>query len=341
VNSFDFTVDRQLRVVAISRDLEKTRLDSTEALLGLPYHEVLPLIFHDGAEAVRQVILRGQPVTLKNHRFACCHQPLNADIDISPLLDGVGRTTGARVNITLHEGCSLDGRDKKFQHLIDIGKHAAILSHGVRNPLNAIKGAVVYLKNRYRQEATLLEFAAIMEDEISRLDRFITDFLSASLGDAEKETTDLNALLKRLEVLTIMQAQAAGVEVLFCYGEVAPLLLSPFHVEQAILNVLNNALHVLSPGGKITVESRVETRDGRPFCVVEVRDDGPGMRDRSGEGYSAPLEDTARAQGKGFGLFITREVLQGHGGMLEVRSGEGMGTTVRLCFPQERREDAR
>lgn len=341
MNSFDFTVDRQLRVVAISRDLEKARIDSTEALLGLPYHEVLPLIFHDGAEAVRQVILSGQSVTLKNHRFACCHQPLNADIDISPLLDGAGRTTGARVNITLHEGCSLDDRYKKFQHLIDIGKHAAILSHGVRNPLNAIKGAVVYLKNRYQQEATLLEFAAIMEEEISRLDRFITDFLSASLGDAEKETTDLNALLKRLEVLTIMQAQAAGVEVQFRYGEIAPLRLSPFHVEQAILNVLNNALHALTPGGKITVESRVETRDGRPFCVVEVTDDGPGIRDRSGAGYSAPLEETARARGKGFGLFITREVLQGHGGMLEVRSGEDMGTIVRLCFPQKSREGAR
>jgi two-component system nitrogen regulation sensor histidine kinase GlnL len=341
VNSFYFTVDLQLRVVSISRELEKARTNSSQPLLGLPYHEVLPLIFHDGAEAVRQVVLSGQPLTLKNYRFACCHQPLNADIDISPILDGAGRTTGARVSLTPIEGCILDARLKKSQHLIDIGKHAAILSHGVRNPLNAIKGAVVYLKNRYRHETTLLEFAAIMEEEISRLDRFITDFLSASLGDAEKETTDLNNLIRRLEVLTIMQAKAAGVEVLFRYGEVAPLQLSPFHVEQAILNVLNNALHALPPGGKITVESRVETRGGRLFCVVEITDDGPGIRDRSGEGYSAPLEETARAKGKGFGLFITREVLQGHGGMLEVRSGEEMGTTVRLCFPQEGREDAR
>jgi two-component system nitrogen regulation sensor histidine kinase GlnL len=334
-------VDLQLRVVAINKELEKARTQSSEPLLGLPYYEVLPLIYHDGADAVRQVVLSGAPLTLKNHRFACCLQPIDADIEIRPLLDDAGLTTGAKVNVMLIEGCSLDARLKKSQHLIDIGTHAASLSHGVRNPLNAIKGAVVYLKNRYQHETTLLEFAAIMEEEISRLDRFITDFLSASLGDAEKETTDLNALLRRLEILTIMQAKAAGIEVLFRYGEVAPLQLSPFQVEQAILNVLNNALHVLSPGGKISVESRAETRGGRPFCVVEVTDNGPGIRDRSGEGYTAPLEDTARAQGKGFGLFITREVLQGHGGTLEVRSGEEMGTTVRLCFPQESREDAR
>jgi two-component system nitrogen regulation sensor histidine kinase GlnL len=341
VNSFDFTVDRQLRVVAISRELEKTRANSSEPLLGLPYNQVLPLIFYEGAEAIRQVVLSGVPLTLKNYRFACWHQPLDADIDFTPILDNAGVAAGARVSVTLLEGCSLDARLKKSQHLIDIGMHAASLSHGVRNPLNAIKGAVVYLKNRYQHETTLLEFAAIMEEEISRLDRFITDFLSASLGDAEKETTDLNALLRRLELLTIMQAKAAGIEIQFQYGEVAQLQLSPFQVEQAILNVLNNALHALSSGGKITVESRMETRGGRLFCVVEVTDDGPGIRDRSGEGYSAPLEETARAQGKGFGLFITREVMQGHGGMLEVRSGEEVGTTVRLCFPQESRKEAR
>lgn len=336
---FNFTVDRQLRVVATSRELENARTQSSEPLLGLPYYEILPPIFHDGAEVVRQVVLSGTPLTLKDHRFACCHQAFDADIEIRPVPEGAASPAGAEVSIALHEGCTLDARLKKSQHLIDIGKHAAILSHGVRNPLNAIKGAVVYLKNRYRHETTLLEFAAIMEEEISRLDRFITEFLSDSLGDAEKETTDLNALLKRLEILTTLQAQAAGVEILFRCGEVAPLQLSPFRVEEAILNVLNNALQVLPPGGKVTVESRIETRGGRPFCVVEVADNGPGIRDRSGEGYSAPREETARARGKGFGLFITREVLQGHGGMLEVRSGEETGTTVRLCFPLDSRED--
>jgi two-component system, NtrC family, nitrogen regulation sensor histidine kinase GlnL len=341
VNSFNFTVDRQLRVVATSRELKDARTQSSEPLLGLPYYEILPPIFHDGAEVVRQVVLSGTPLTLKNHRFACCHQSFDADIEIRPVPEGAASPEGAEVSIAFHEGCTLDARLKKSQHLIDIGKQAATLSHGVRNPLNAIKGAVVYLKNRYRHETTLLEFAAIMEEEISRLDRFITEFLSASLGEAEKETTDLNALLKRLEILTTMQAQAAGVEILFRYGEVAPLQLSPFHVEQAILNVLNNALQALSQGGKIIVESRVEARGGRPFCVVDITDNGPGIRDRSGEGYSAPQKDTARARGKGFGLFITREVLQGHGGMLEVRSGEETGTTVRLCFPQEITEDGR
>ena len=74
---------------------------------------------------------------------------------------------------------------------------------------------------------------------------------------------------------------------------------------------------------------RLGTRD----MLVEVADNGPGIRDRSIEGCSTHLEGSARKKGKGFGLFIAREVLQGHGGLLEVRSEQGVGTTVRLYFP--------
>lgn len=337
----EFSVDRELRIVECGRDLETARLGSTAGLLGTLYFEVLPRIFWEGSDAVAAVVDSGRPLSLSRYSFSCLFECFEADVEIFPLKSDSARPEGARVIIRTTEGCTSRNLLRRSQSLIDIGKNAAILSHGVRNPLNAIKGAVVYLKNRFSHEATLLEFTQIMEEEISRLDRFITAFLSGSAGEPEKRTTDLNDLLKRIESLTSLQAQAAGVKVLFRYGEVAPLQLSPFQVEQAILNVLNNALHVLSPGGMITVESKVETRDGRPFCVVEVTDDGPGIRSRPGEGFSAPLEDTARAHGKGFGLFITREVLQSHGGMLEVRSGEDMGTTVRLCFPRESREGAR
>jgi two-component system nitrogen regulation sensor histidine kinase GlnL len=333
VNSFDFTVDRQLRVVGINRGLEKARTDSSEPFLGHLYHDVLPLIFHNGAEAVGQVVLNGQPLTLKDQRVACWHQPSQADIDISPLLDGAGKTTGARVNITLREGCSLVAHLKKSQHLIEIGKNAAILSHGVRNPLNAIKGAVVYLKNRYSQEATLLEFTRIMEEEISQLDRFITGFLSGSAGEAEKRSADLNELLKKIEKLISLQAGTSGIELAFRYGKTLPMKIDPFQIEHAILNVINNALNALSPGGKIRVESRAEVTKGASFMVVEISDNGPGISGGTDENYLSPLQESARSRGKGFGLFITREILQHHGGMLELTSRKNQGTTVRLVLP--------
>ncbi len=69
------------------------------------------------------------------------------------------------------------------------------------------------------------------------------------------------------------------------------------------------------------------------FLVIEIEDDGPGMPDQVAEACVAPLAASAGGKGKGFGLFITREILQHHGGSVEIKTGNDRGTLVRLCLP--------
>jgi len=75
---------------------------------------------------------------------------------------------------------------------------ASSLAHGVRNPLNAIKGAVVYLREKYGHEKTLLEFSTIINDEINRLDNFVSNFLSAARGELRFVPTNLNDILETI-----------------------------------------------------------------------------------------------------------------------------------------------
>ena len=81
------------------------------------------------------------------------------------------------------------------------------------------------------------------------------------------------------------------------------------------------------------VESRYERRNGKGFVIVEIADNGPGMPERSADEFAAPREDMALAEGKGFGLFIAREVLQHHGGSLDIQSTRDQGTRVILLLP--------
>jgi len=106
-----------------------------------------------------------------------------------------------------------------------------------------------------------------------------------------------------------------------------------FQIEHAILNILNNAIHALPEGGQVSVESRFERRQGKSFVVVEIVDNGPGMPERLDDEYAVPREDMALAEGKGFGLFIAREVLQHHGGSLDIHSTRDQGTQVSLFLP--------
>jgi two-component system nitrogen regulation sensor histidine kinase GlnL len=321
----EFMVDTEQKILACTESLEGISANFSGDVRGLPYYEVLPRIFDGNYDAIFQVLKNGRPVFLKGYKFICFYESFEADITISPHKDDSGRISGAKVRISVPKGCSFANRLKNSQHLIDLGKTASMLAHGVRNPLNAIKGSVAYLKTKYGDETTFLEFAKIIEEEISSLDKFITGFLSTSFYDLERDVTDIGSLLKKLELVTFLQAQDAGIEISFRNNKVKPLKLNAFQVEHAFLNVINNAIKATPPGGKIVVESKMEERANGHFAVVEVSDDGPGMFESEKDAYSAPLKESASAKGKGFGLFITREIMQYHDGMLEIKSEKGKG----------------
>jgi two-component system nitrogen regulation sensor histidine kinase GlnL len=125
----------------------------------------------------------------------------------------------------------------------------------------------------------------------------------------------------------------SGVELVLDCGPVNPIRINPFQVEQAVLNLLNNAIAALPDGGRIRLGSNNCRRQARQFIAVEVADDGPGMAAAQIASLKDPASSPERGRERGFGLYITREVVQSHGGLMEIDSEPGMGTVVRLLFP--------
>jgi len=328
----EFTVNTALQLQSWNAALDGLPSREAAPLQGRYYYDLLPRICRDDHDVVAEVVNGGDALRFSGHRFPCFSGMVTADVVVEPVALRAER--GARVSITIHSFCEAVSTLQQCRHLVDLGKTASMLSHGVRNPLNAIKGAVVYLKNRYGNDANLLEFTGIMEDEITRLDQFISGFLSASATSFGRANSDINALLKKLEQFVALQARAAGITLIFNLGSAIPVLaINLFQVEHAILNVINNAIHALPKGGEICVTSCCEERAVGRFVVVEVADNGPGMSERRADDFHHLQVASAVTEGKGFGLFITREIMQQHGGALEIRSGHGQGTTVRLVFP--------
>lgn len=324
----EFSVDADLRVTTCTEFFWEGEVRRAAEMDGRLYHEVIPRIVFGDRDAVAGVIASGAPLHLENYRFCCIYDSIVSEVYIDPLCDEAGCTCGASVSIDFPCGCSYVNRLRHSQSLIDIGKSASMLAHGVRNPLNAIKGAVVYLKSRYGGDPTFLEFSGVIEQEIGNLDRFITSFLSSSYETLERLKTDLNELLCKAESVTALQTASSGVKVDFTLEGVLPVEVNPFQIDQAVMNVLNNALQAMPGGGAISVRS---TREGR-FARVEIADNGPGMPEGFVEEPDTPAAEGSR-KGRGFGLFIAREVLQSHGGSLEIRSEHGRGTRVVLLIP--------
>ncbi len=324
--AYIFSTDKELRITFWSEDLVRLTGKEAAQVRGRKYFEVLQPIFSDGKDALSLVLEEKKGRILKGYVFCCLLDHSTADIRISPAKGGAVRAV--KVTISNLSPCSFAVSFRHSQRFIDIGKNASTLAHGVRNPLNAIKGAVVYLSERYAAEPSFVEFAKIMNEEIARLDSFISKFLSTSISDEGFSPTDLNSLMKKLQSFTSLQAHVRNIKPAYEYGDIPPVMANAFQIEQAVLSVLNNAMDAMPSGGRLTVKTQRETHSG-DFVTIEISDTGSGMDGRRVDNPPNPR----MTKGKGFGLGITREVLQYHGGHLEILSDKGKGTTVRLCLP--------
>ena len=323
-----FSTDPELRLLSWQQGTEMLG-PATAALLGKKYYDLFPRIFIGERDALLVAAQRKRPVLFQAYSMPCLYSRLKTDIAIEPELSETGGVREIKVTVRPHAPCAAARKLDESQRFIDIGKVASTLAHGVRNPLNAIKGAVVYLRGKYEHEAPLIEFTKIMEEEISRLEGFISRFLSSSLSAGDRAETDVNALLRKIEVFIAFQLFTRNITSAFELAEVPPVLVNSFHVEQAVLNVVNNAIEAMQAGGRLTVRTSTEERGGRNYVVIAVIDTGPGMVDPE----IHALERSDRTAGKGFGLFISYEVLKYYNGHLNIESRKNEGTSVRLYLP--------
>ncbi|MEW6109460.1 MAG: ATP-binding protein [Nitrospirota bacterium] len=328
--SYSFSTNRQLCIKYWGKKISSFTKKSSEDVLGKKYYEIFPRIFVDNNDALSVVFKTKNKLILKGYYFNCLNGKTKADITISPRKTSNGRISSINVTISPLSSCTVAEELYKCQRLIDIGKTASTLAHGVRSPLNAIKGAVVYLREKYAKESTLIEFTKIMEEEIARLDHFISKFLSSSISNAAPSLINVNTLLEKINIMTSLQAHSLNINVSRELGNIPGITINPFQLEQAILNVVNNAIESMPSGGELVIRTFSEKRSRRDFVVIEVSDTGAGI---SKKGIfkleEKPFEDT----GRGFGMFITREIIRYYSGHLEIKSEKNVGTSVKLYLP--------
>ena len=325
-----FTVDRSLRIRSWSHDLEAFTGIEASSAIGKKYSHLFPPLLVHEKDAVAEAFHRQRTVSLKQYAFPCLFNHRQADIKISPVRTGDDSVRHVQVELNPSEPCAVGQQLIDAQKLIAIGKIAATLAHGVRNPLNAIKGAVVYLRDRYAHEKTLVEFTGILEEEISRLENFISGFLSTTTFVSDITLVDINELIRKIGAFTSLQTYAREIRCEFFLEEIPRIEISSFHLEQAILNVINNSIEAMKTGGTLTIKTFLTTGSTPTFIALEISDTGAGMdlQEHSGESAQQP-----HRHGRGFGLFIADEIVKYNRGHLKIRGERGKGTTVTFLLP--------
>lgn len=213
------------------------------------------------------------------------------------------------------------------------------VSHDLRTPLAAIIGASTSLieyadtfspKDRQALQQTVL-------DEAERLNRYIQNLLDMTRLDRgnlelRRDWEDLNDLVAA--ATERLQKQLAQVEIdTRIAPEAALLYVHGVFIEQALVNIIDNAARYSPPGSRIQI--RAGNRDAG--VVIDVIDAGPGIpaadRERVFDMFYR-VADGDRRQGTGLGLAISRGLVNAHDGTIEALPGpNGTGTTIRIHLP--------
>ena len=105
--------------------------------------------------------------------------------------------------------------------------------------------------------------------------------------------------------------------------------MDPDQIRQVLLNLFLNAIQAVQEKGHITIQGDQQTHNGYRVAVVEIQDDGPGIKASDVDKVFQPFYST-KETGFGLGLFISSIIVERHSGMIKVESREGLGTHIKV-----------
>lgn len=220
-----------------------------------------------------------------------------------------------------------------------VERYVHTLTHELKSPLAAIRGASELLQGPM-PDAQRQRFASNIESESARMQQLIERLLDLAQveqrqGLEDQQQVPLAALVDEVLLAQGARIEGAGLQVRQRVPAGVRLLCEPFLLRQAIGNLLENALDFTPPGGLLVVE--LQTAGAR--VALSVYNQGAAIPDYalgrlSERFYSLPRPGTGR-KSTGLGLNFVEEVMQLHGGSLEVNNVQD-GVRVRLWLPAER-----
>jgi signal transduction histidine kinase len=218
------------------------------------------------------------------------------------------------------------------ERLAAVGNLAAAVAHEIRNPLSAVSMGLQRLRAEFEpaEPEEYRRMVDLVRGEVRRLNTIVEEFLSLARPiQLRPEPVPVAALLDEIRELVGPQAGQAGIAI----GRVIPASLPDVRadrnrIKQVLLNLVLNAIEATPSGGRLTLGAAASSAG----LTLTVTDTGSGIPAEVLPRVFEPYV-TTKTRGLGLGLAIARQIVEAHGGRIEVESQAGSGTSFRITLP--------
>ena len=215
------------------------------------------------------------------------------------------------------------------------GRLSATIAHEIHNPLDTVGNALYLLKQKTADQPEAQELIGIAEGEVARVAEISRNMLSlhrdsraAVSISPSKLLDDSVALIERTMVQGSRRIQAA-------YGFEGTIEAYPSELRQVFTNVLRNAVEATTEGGTIRISTESTHQDGGGGVLIKIVDDGVGIPDNFRSKLFSAFVSSKGENGTGLGLWVSRSIVQRHGGVIAIASNKdgSPGVTVSIILP--------
>ncbi len=237
----------------------------------------------------------------------------------------------------------------RSERLAAVGQMVASVAHEVGTPLHSIAWHVQALGEEAGVTPEMKQRVVVIDEQLGRVVRIIQDLLSSTRQRKPEATwLPVERVIHPVTMLMEPAFHAKGVALKIDDVGTLPLVWADAEkIHQVLVNLLTNALAATPPDGRVVVgggtrlasaeetDIACQVADGMTTMVtITVRDTGCGMPPDDAQKAFQPFFTTkAVGTGTGLGLFLSREIVEAHGGLLSLESEIGKGTAVTISLP--------
>jgi PAS domain S-box-containing protein len=311
--------------------------------LNQPVQDVFP-IFNESTHKpvenpIKKVLEEGRIVGLANHTVLQHAQGKLTPIEdsASPIRDPQHNVIGV---VLVFRDATMERKTqevlRKTEKLAAAARLSATVAHEINNPLEAIGNLLYIAKGMADLPKAAKDSILLAEQELERVSHITRQTLGFYRESTVPDQVDLSVLIESVLKIYSNKLERKSIAVHRDFGDCPPIVGLTGELRQALSNLISNAADAVSEHGSIHVALRcVETADGKHVHVL-IEDDGPGIDPLHIERIFEPFFTTKKDVGTGLGLWVTKEIVDRHGGTIEVhpRADKNLsGTVFRLLLP--------
>jgi len=312
-----------------------------EEIIGKSITLIIPQELHQDENMILDKIRRGEKIEhFETVRVRKNGERIDVSLTISPMKNDYGKIIGAaKIVRDITEKKKIDRALRVTEKLAAAGRMAATVAHEINNPLEAVTNLIYLARvdaNNAERVTHYLEIAASELDRVAHITRqtlgFYRDTSSASRLSVTHILDDLLSFYERRfesRKIGVVKQYDGNIEITALVGE----------LRQAFSNLLGNAIDAMPDGGTLVIRARQThawNRAHRSGVRITILDTGSGIESRHRKNLFQPFFTTKEDIGTGLGLWITRSIVEKHGGTIRLKSRTGAndhGTAFSVFLP--------